>query len=431
MAVDSNVLLYTTIGDVIRKHRIQANISLSQLAKLSGLSKSVISKLEGGDTRHPELRTVRAIAEVLDIPYEMIVEHYIQVEQRVEALFDLVVEAIGFCNTSLVSKVALKFLESPHAYTDIALERLFTLAGTVTNTEIKLLLYKIIVKYAREHGIPKYIAKGLLQKYLIDRCDLKRLEESFQVGKEILHYTDFLAHEEKIILYYRMALHAHNIKKYDECIEFGKLGHAEDITSNELKERVALAICNSYSFLGKYETLEEHLALYEKLKYSFIIERIKYFRAIILSRTGNYHEAIPLLRECLTEITDSNRLHRVNMLLEALFIINDLDSIRKILDSEENKILVQYNDPYQFAELGRYYRYKGTFLVKSGCFNEGMAAFLNSILHYGKISDHKNITQCTDDIYTYHCLFEKTINLELLRKFKEVYNTLIKEQSEG
>lgn len=421
MGVDTNVLLYTTIGDVIKNHRKQANLSLTQLANLSGVSKGVISKIESGDTKHPELRTIKAIAKVIDIPYEKIVEHYIEVEQRVEVLFDLVLEAILFSNTPLISKVALKFLESPHEYTDIALERLYTFAGTVANSEIKLPLYNIIVKYAREHGIPKFIAKGLLQKYLIDRCDLKRLEDSFNAGEEILHYSDFLSREEKITYFYRMALHAHSIKKYDRCIEFGKSGHSEDTTNNELKERVALAICNSYSFSGNFKGLEEHLDLYEKLNFRFIIERIKFFRAIILSRKGNYLQAIPLLRECLAEVSDENRLHRVNMLLEALFKANNFDSIKKVLESEEKKILVQYNDPYQFAELGRYYRYKGTFLVKSGSFNEGMEAFLNSILHYGKISDHRNIKQCSDDIYFYHCLYEKKIDAELLGKIKVHY----------
>ncbi|MED1664858.1 hypothetical protein [Brevibacillus laterosporus] len=107
--------------------------------------------------------------------------------------------------------------------------------------EVRLLLYCVIIKYARQHGVPMYIAKGLFQQYVIEREDLKRLEKTFQIGEEILHYVGFLSDEEQIIFYYRMALHAHNIKKYDRCIELGQTGMKMDLTTNSLKARCGYA----------------------------------------------------------------------------------------------------------------------------------------------------------------------------------------------
>ncbi|TPG87870.1 transcriptional regulator [Brevibacillus laterosporus] len=304
--------------------------------------------------------------------------------------------------------MAVKFLESSKKDTIESLENLFEIAGTFGNNDVRLTLYGVIIKYSRTHGLPLYTAKGLFQKYLIDRQNFKRMDKSFRDGEEIIHYVDFLPHEDKVTYYYRMALQAFAIKNHEACIELGKTGHAEDYTINELKERVALAICNSYLLLGDYTTLEEHLTLYEKLNYTFIIERIQYYRALILSKTGNYDEALPLLWGCLEEVTDYQRLHRANMLLEALFQINDFDAIGRIIESEEKRFLLLENEPFQCLELGKYYRFKGTYLVKKESFELGMEAYLSGIYHYGKINAYKEIVECSRDIYFYHCLMKKT-----------------------
>ncbi|MBM7108145.1 hypothetical protein SAM19_01502 [Brevibacillus laterosporus] len=146
-----------------------------------------------------------------------------------------------------------------------------------------------------------------MQKYLIDRENFKRLEESYRAGEEITYYVDFLSPDEQITFYYRMALHAHNIKKYEKCIKFGQIGMEKGKTKNDLKENVALAMCNSYVELEDHVSLHLHLDECEKKEYHFIIECINYYRAIILSQTGDYEKAIPLLKECLEEVIGIRR----------------------------------------------------------------------------------------------------------------------------
>ncbi|MCR8994555.1 helix-turn-helix domain-containing protein [Brevibacillus laterosporus] len=415
-------LTFTTLGELIKGKRINLGLSLSELSRKTGVSKGILSKIESGETKRPELRNLKLIADGLQIPYDDVVELYIEIEHRNSIFEDFLWEAIDISSHSLIEKVALKFLEDSKKDTFESLEGIFAIANTITNNDAKLALYNTIIKYARIHGIPMYIAKGLYQKYLIDRQDLKRMDKSFKDGEEILHYVDFLSHEDKVTYYYKMSLQAYALKEYEACIELGKVGHAEDCTVNELKERVALAICNSYLLLKDYTTLEEHLSLYENLNYSFIIERVQYYRALILSKTGNYEEALPLLWKCFEEVTDYQRLHRANMLLEALFEINDSDSIRRIIESEEKKFLILENEPFQCLELGKYYRFKGTYLVKNESFDLGMEAYLSSIYHYGKINAYKELTECSRDIYFYHSSMKKNISFDMSSKLEKLYN---------
>ncbi|MGG4443688.1 helix-turn-helix domain-containing protein [Brevibacillus fortis] len=420
-----------TIGDMLFEYRKNKGLSFTELEEETGISRGVLQKIESGETKRPEYKTVKALAAILTHPYEGIIELYIEDEHRIDTLYEILQEVISRNHTSLVEKVSLKILQSPNERIEVALERLYNFAESTTeniaNKEVGLSLYEMIVRYARQCGEPKYIAKALFKKYMIERYDLKRLRETFSNGEEILHYVDFLSQDEKITFYYRMALHAHNIENNMQCIKLGKMGHAEDKTSNTLKEQVALAICNSYLFLGNYNGLEEHLNIYAELKYTQIIKRLKFYRAIILSRTGRYNTAIPMLYECLEEVTDSNRLHRVNMLLEALLKANDLSSVSSILENEEDKILIHYTDPYQHSELGRYYKYKGKFLTRKGNFDEGIEAYLKSILHYAKVNDYKSILRYYYEIHSYHYIHERMMKLELLGRLKEVYNELQKE----
>ncbi|MCR8994737.1 helix-turn-helix domain-containing protein [Brevibacillus laterosporus] len=419
-------LTFTSLGELVKGKRINLGLSLSELSRKIGVSKGILSKIESGETKRPEPRNLKLIADGLQIPYDDVVELYIEIEHRMSIFEDFLWEAIAVSSPSLIEKVAIKFLEDSKKDTFESLESIFVIANTIKNNDARLALYNTIIKYARIHGIPMYIAKGLYQKYLIDRQDLKRMDKSFKDGEEILHYVDFLSHEDKVTFYYKMALQAFALKKYEACIELGKVGHAEDTTENEMKERVALAICNAYMFTENYHELEEHLQLYEKLGHQFIHDRIKFFRAIILARTGNEKLAISLLKECLDESTENDRLHRVNELVEALLRIGDFDSLPHILEQEDKNTIVKDPTPYKYSELGKYFKNKGVFLVSCNMFDEAMKAYLQSMNFYSKINDLNGIMGCSEKIYVYHCEQNKEMQLGLLNKLREVYNMVNK-----
>ncbi|WP_255253083.1 hypothetical protein [Brevibacillus laterosporus] len=56
-----------------------------------------------------------------------------------------------------------------------------------------------------------------------------------------------------------MSLHAHNIKKYFECIELCEARVPLEENNTELKARAYLAMINSYSELHNYDNVESHL----------------------------------------------------------------------------------------------------------------------------------------------------------------------------
>ncbi|WP_340701549.1 helix-turn-helix transcriptional regulator [Brevibacillus borstelensis] len=96
-----HTLEFATIGDVLKKYRKQSNLSISQLARLTGVHKGVIAKIENGSTRRPGLKITMPLAKVLNIPTDKIVELYIEIDKRPEVLFGLLNEAIRLFNVPL------------------------------------------------------------------------------------------------------------------------------------------------------------------------------------------------------------------------------------------------------------------------------------------------------------------------------------------
>lgn len=421
----AEVIQYTTIGEVIRKLREKANLTLTQLSHLSGISKAAISKIENGETKRPAITTIKPIAKILEIPYEQVIESYIVVEQRIDVLHELLVNAVEMSNKRLISKIALRFLQSPHDESYSLAERLFQFTNEVADPDLKIALYDIIIKYAREHGMQRFLAQGLLRKYLIERLDMKNLEESFRIGEEILHYTDFLPPEERVVFYFKMGLHAHNIKKYEKCIDLCNAGLNVTTTPTELSARAYLAMINSLLLLGRHDEVERHLKIYETYPYEFVEESVKLTRAIVKAKKREYDEAIPLLRQCLDDISDQARIHVVNELLEIYLQLGDLQSCASLVETEEKTLRFKSQTPYQYASLGTYYRLKGAYLFRAGKFDEGMQSYQNSLLAFGEISAYREITECMNDIFTYYSSIGKAIDVNSIQQLKDVHHKLM------
>lgn len=418
------VLHYTTIGDMIKRYREREQLTITQLANLSGVHKGVISKIELGDTKRPELRTIKPIANVLGIPFPEIVEQYIEVERRVDVLRELLLEVIRFSNQTLISKVALKLLESPLEDTNTAIEQLYDLADTLTDTDSKLALFKLIVRYSRERGIPLFIAKGLLQTYMIERLDLKRMDESYKDGEEILHYIEFLSKEQKINYYFRMALQAFAIKKYKQCIKLCESGLALETNDTELKARAYLAMINSYYFLDQFDAVEKHLDVFEKFEYDFVSDSTKINRAATKVRKKEYDEAIPMLKTYLWELAQENRIHMANVLLDIYLETGNLDKITELIKKEKDLLPRKVETPYKHLSLGIYYQRKGSYQVQTGLIPEGMESFIKSLRAYGEIHALEEIMKCINDIFSFFSKNSISIDIQYVTELSNVYNSI-------
>ncbi|QDX91409.1 XRE family transcriptional regulator [Brevibacillus laterosporus] len=418
-------LTFTSLGELIKEKRIDLGLSLSELSRMTGINKGIISKIEWGETKRPELRTLKPIADVLDIPYEKVIERYIEIDHRIAIMEELLLESIEISNPCLITKVTIKFLENPKNDTDTSLEHIYNLANICTDNEVRITLYSIIIKYARSHGISLYIARGLYQKYLIEREDLKHLEESFKVGEESLHYVDFLTNEEKIVFYFRMALHAYNTKKYTQCIKMCQAGLKEDTENSELKARAYIAMINSMSRLGKYSDVEKHLEEFEKFNYPFVNEASQLTRAILKVRKKEYSLAIPLLEQCLEIMSGGSRIHVVNELLEIHISMNNMNYVSNIFQKENEILDLSSKTPYKHLSVGRYYRYKGIYQMNKGLIEEGMESFIKSLLSFGEVNAYFEMNECMNDIILGFVDCSEALSLQYLKRLNLVYNKII------
>ncbi|KZE75236.1 DNA-binding protein [Paenibacillus elgii] len=413
---------YKTISDIISQLRKEKNLTYAELEDLTGVSRSVLNRIERGETKRLEFKNLKSIAIAFPSQYSEIMECYLQEENRINTLFE-VLEEVTTCekNFLLVPKVAGRILELHTVETEESLQRLFGFTRTVNNDSLKISLYSLIVKFSRERGVPHYVAKGLLQKYLIERNDLKQLEESFRMGQEVLYYTDFLSREEKIIFYFRMALHAKNINKYNECIELCELGLPLETEDTELKTRAYLAMINSFSHQKNYEAVEKHLDIYEKMKNEFVVETAKITRAFTKARKREYDVAIPMLRKYLGELGKEYRLHIADELLEIYFQIGDIESIAEILEKEEELLPEHPRTPHKYTTVGRFHRFKGFYQLSKGLLDEGIESYAKSLESFGRVNALEEKEKCMQDLLTFHIKVSKSLEVKHIIKLKEAY----------
>ncbi|MCM3271668.1 helix-turn-helix domain-containing protein [Paenibacillus elgii] len=399
-----------TISDIIFQLRKEKNLTYAELEELTGVGKPVLQKLEKGSTKRPEFKTVKAITNALPEAYQELIECYITIENRTEVLYEVLQDVLSSeKKPSLASKVALRLLENPSNETEDSLQRLYYFTQAVSDSSLRLELYNVIVKYSRKHGVMNYIAKGLLQKYLIERADFKRIDQTFQQGLEIAHYTDFLTNDENVIYHYRMALHAYATKKYWECIEFAENGLVLERMQSELKARVHLSLIHSYSALKNYDKVEELLDVFEKYEYDFVYEAANITRAITKARKGEYDIAIPQLEYHLVECSQQNRLHIVDELLEIYLKIDNLDACSKLLEKENEIMSTCPDSPNACRAKGKYYRHKGHYQLTIGLIDEGVKSFASSLQYLNKINAFEEKDACMREFF--YCLTKNSIIL--------------------
>lgn len=417
-------VMYTTLGELIREYRKQANLKLTGLAALTNISKGVISKLENGETRRPELKTILPIAKTLEIPTSKIIEYYVELDERPEILRELLMEAIQLSDAALVAKVALKFLQSSHEESFTLVQRLYDITSQIEATDMKLTVYDRIISYSREHGIQNYLAKSLLQKYLIERDDFTRLEVTYQTSKYILHYQEFLSLEERILMNYKIGVHAYNLRLYQECIELCKRVLDEDQTRSRIKADATFAICNSYYYLGDYDAMEFYLREYSQYSFSDVMDNTKLVRAVLDGKQGKVETAVKQLKECLLHSGDNVILHMVNQLFELCLQINDQAGLDQVLSLEDRIQQIKLVTPFKKVEFAHFYKLKGDYFLAQDEFDKAIDCYLRSALEYAKVSAHVQSYESINLILELCTNQMKEVNISILKKLQKVYNEL-------
>ncbi|MFW5435502.1 helix-turn-helix domain-containing protein [Paenibacillus apiarius] len=417
-------LQFTTIGDFIRTRRQEANLTLVQLEEMTGVGKGIISKIENGETKRPEFKTMHALASVLDTAYPNIVELYLSVEQRADVLMSILKESI-YSGPSLCYKIAAQFLRDEKKDSTELVGQLYRFAGSIEDAEsVRLSLYKLIIKYSRTHGIQDYFAKALLQEYLIERDNLELLHSTYHTGKNIAHYVQFLSSEEQISFYYKIGAHAYQLNKHQESIDFCKQVLILDTTDSVTKAHALSFISFSYYFLDNYDMAEHYLRQYCTFQFPFVQENADFMTAKLNGKKGNVELAIHQMEQCLEKSA-----HKVNIIYDLFDLYlqqNNLDAIEKLFQREEHLIEAERsNHPSLIAELALYYKNKSEYYKLIAMHEQSVDCLLKSITMFVSVDRHTNAYECIELLFDR--LYENCDpinNMKYLHRIKSMFYEL-------
>ncbi|NBI28345.1 helix-turn-helix domain-containing protein [Chengkuizengella marina] len=388
---------HSTLGELIRHHRKQAEMTLAKLSELTNFHKPNLSRIESGRTKRPTLATIQKIGSVLEIPYEEWAERYIEIEERSEVLLTILNDFIHSEDIQFLKKLSKKILQSPNEDSVDLVEKLYSKIENIKETSIKLDLYQMISNYSLTHGIMPYFTKSLLQTYLIERDDFSRLRSTYSSGKSIIEFEEFLNSDEKGIMYYKLSVHAYNLCLFKESIELGKKALDEKIR-DRMRANTILAVCNSYYRLSDFKQTKQYYFQYKKFSLAEVKDNCNLIKSNLYSLSEDYQLAISVLQGNLTQYGDDSLLHAVNQLIALYFQTNNLPKIQHLIELEEKLLSIPCVTPFKKAELALYFRLKGEYFTLTGRVEEGIECYLEAAKQYGKIDLIANESECLQQI---------------------------------
>ncbi|NEZ40347.1 helix-turn-helix domain-containing protein [Paenibacillus alvei] len=415
-----------SLGELIQYHRLNKNISLSKLQEAVGLDKGSLSRIERGEVKRPDFHILLSIAAALDIPHHDIVELYIEIGHKSEVIFSIFQHELATLeHPLLICKIAAKFLESPSEDSYDLVEKLYRTIDSIENSAIQLSLYHLIIDYSRSHGIMPYIAKGLYRKYMIERNDFSKLKETYQSGKNVLDYVNFLSEQERILLYFRLGVHAYSLMYYQDVIEFGKYVIQHGI--GEFQAYATQNVCNAYYHLGDFNTCQTYLEKYSRYPYPFVADHVKLMTAYISGKTGNIELAIAQFKTYLTNSSSYNLIHAVTELMDLYISKGDLIAAEQLIQYEE-QILESMDSPqttpYKKSRLAYYYRIKGQLLVSKNQEEDAIDSFFQSTLEYSKIGFYTEAFRSLSHVTLTMRQSQSSITNNIVKKFDDICSAI-------
>ncbi|MFS1513677.1 helix-turn-helix transcriptional regulator [Chengkuizengella sp. SCS-71B] len=416
---------YSSLGELIRHHRKQAEMTLVQLEELTNVDKASISRIESGQIRRPSLDTIQKINSILNIPYEELIEQYIKVEDRADILFNVLHELVEGKNLYIITKVAMKALQYPVEDSLDLVEKLYDIIENIEEPSIRVALYQAIIVYSRAHGIMPYLAKGMLQAYLIERDDFSKLRSTYESGKGILLYEEFLTSEEQGVMYYKLSVHAYNLCLFEESIEFGKKALDAKIR-DRMRVSTLITLSNSYYNLGDYKQTKEYFSQYKEFSFPEVEGRSKLTEANLHSLLGEYQLAISILQENLSQYGDDSLLHAVNQLIKLYLQMHKLLDVKELLKLEERLLSIPCVTPFKKAELALYYKLKGDYYVLLKRVREGAKCYLEAATRYAKVDLISKESECLRQIMNIHKDNKEDIDFSIFGNLENYYDDKVK-----
>ncbi|WII40077.1 helix-turn-helix domain-containing protein [Paenibacillus thiaminolyticus] len=419
------------LGELIQYYRQKKELSLSKLQEAVGIDKGSLSRIENSEVKRPDFQSILSIAAVLDIPHDAIVEQYIEIGHKSEVIYTILQnELTTLEHPSLIPKIAAKFLEAPNEDSLDAVEKLYHTVDSIDHAPTQLSLFNLIVNYSRAHGIMPYIAKGLFRKYMIERNDFSRLKETYQSGKYILDYADFLNDSEKVTINYSLAVHAYSLMFYDDSIKFSEYVIKHD--KGKYKPYAINNIIFCYYNLKRFEESEQYLEEYKQFDLPCVIENSPLFEGFISEKTGNINLCLNQLNDYLKHSSEYNLVYVVSELFSLHIQANDPDSALQLLDYEE-KMVKSLQDirttPDKRAKLADFYQLAGNILLEQSA-ERAFDYYLKSFDEYLKIGLYEKAFESITCINQAIIDDASLLDIELVKKINSMYMQAINKKLE-
>ncbi|MDK8182040.1 helix-turn-helix domain-containing protein [Paenibacillus sp. UMB4589-SE434] len=381
------------LGELIRCKRKEKQMTLPQLSDLSGTPEATLSRIETGETRSPEFRTILVIASTLDIPIDEITEFYIEAECSSEALFTVLGEALpNSLPVPLIMKIATTFLAFNQRETsEESVERLYNLAIETKEIPQKLALFKVISEFSDDHGIRPTLAKALFQSYLIERDDFTKLSKTYEPGKNIQYHAKFLSVDDQITYYYKLGAHAYHLGKYEDCIELCKEVITLDYSEGTLKAYAVQLTAFSYFFLDRYDLAEKYVNILKHFSsIPSIEEQVSFLTAKLDGKKGDIDLAIIQLENRLD--TAPHKVAVMFDLMELYLKQKDVQAIERLLLHEKD--FMYSTHPSIVSEYAFYYEKKSEYFLLTNEHNKAFECLLDSIIMFISVDRHHDIDRC-------------------------------------
>lgn len=346
---DNNELL----GDIIRKQREKLNKSISDVAKDTNISYTVLQRIENGITQHPALPTLEKITGYLRIPFEDYISIYIKHEKKTVVVKDLLDKAIQLKSIGAIFDIIEQYILIANKSAVDSFVDLLEVTKNCDNKEIASAMFSMISKKAAEFGENGIMVHAMFYEYLIVRnIDIK---QSYFLGKRLVEWAHLLPTHLRIEARYRVAVHARFLGDYRDCIEIiEEIFNDPGDKQSPFYQDSYQAYYTSLLLEKKYEKadfyLEEFAELFDKRNSSeYVIDK-----AVIFSKTGHVEKAIVMLESYLED-------YELN-----LDTINALNEILKLylLTGQHNKALEFLKIEEKFDHIFEIEERKGPFAPK-------------------------------------------------------------------
>lgn len=381
-----SVMVYEKLGELIRCYRNRENKTQQDFAKEAGIDHESVIAIEKGEIPL-EHAVLKSLLVVLHIPMAEIVAHLVTEEVSTELWLSLLEASLPSQDRRLCEDIVVHVLACCNEDCEDLLLRLYQMIQKWTGSiEMRLELLDNVISYARSRDLQSLVAKGLFYRYLVERDDFSKMEETFKSGQDVLPYVKLLPRDDRVIFYYKLGVHAYNLRWFKDAITYCTKSIIEDKDRSVYRGYSTLLICSSYYQLDQCEECEKYLKIFSKMEYPFVKENVDFMIAKLHERKGNTEIAISLLLQCLN--TCSYKMNIVNSLLEVYYFKNDSSSAIQLLQREHEYLNLKYTNPISIKGHAYYFINKGKWLHRWGKNSEAVDCYIQSVSMFVELTEN-------------------------------------------